>query len=121
MVEARTETNGNETTVGVKLTLSKEQVALARTLQRSIKVEGGDRVAVRARLITACLFLVTDMTNEALEKGADWEDGWPPLQAYYTDLLADMLHFEDQSGVDGFDAQEMASIHFQREAQKRAA
>lgn len=51
----------------------------------------------------------------------NWDDDRPPLQAYYTDLLADLLHFEDKSGVDGFDAQEMASIHFQQEADKENA
>jgi len=121
MTEARKGTKGSATAAGVHLKLSKEQVAFARTLQRSIKVEGGGRNEVRARLITACLFVVTDMTNEALENGEDWEGGGIPLQAYYKDLMADMLHFEDQSGVDGLDAQEIASTHFQQESRHLTA
>ena len=83
MAEARKGTKGSATAGGVHLKLSKEQVALARTIQRSIKVEGEGRNGVRARLITACLFVVTDMTNEALENDEDWEGGGLPLQAYY--------------------------------------
>jgi len=121
MVETRETKKGSSGVAGVELTLSEEQIVLARTLRRSIDVKGGSRNEVRARLISACLFVVSNMTNEVLEGDGGWEEGRPTVQAYYTDLLANMLHFEDQSGVNGFEAKEMAERHFEQEVTQPTA